>query len=83
MLHADFYVLKYFDLKNAVPPSLIFEDKHVTSHFCYADRLKATFQLRVFHAHVHARKGLDLSKFYTSSNYLNKYKLNYVENYIL
>ena len=43
-------------------------------------RVTAAFQLRVFLTHVHARRTLNLSKFYTSSDYHNKYKLNHVEN---
>ena len=42
--------------------------------------LKAAFQLRVFHAHVYARKSVNLSKINTNSNCLNKYKINHIEN---
>ena len=39
------------------------------------EKIKAAFQLRAFHTHVYAyaRKNLNLSKFYTSSDYPNKY----------
>ena len=42
--------------------------------------VKAAFQLSVFHTCVYARKSLNLSKFYTSTNYLNKCIINYTEN---
>ena len=35
----------------------------------------ASFQLRVFHTHVHARKSWNLPKLYICRNYLNKYTL--------
>ena len=37
--------------------------------------LKAAFHLRVFHTCVYARKSLNLSKFYITIKYLNKYTL--------
>ena len=36
--------------------------------------------LRGFHTHVCARRSFNVPKFYTSSDYLDKYKLCYVEN---
>ena len=64
----DLSIAEYLPLhKRVTPPSL------GPSH-------KAAFQLHVFLAHVYARKTLNLSKFYTSSDYLNKYKLNHAEN---
>ena len=43
-------------------------------HFQNPNCFKAAFQLRVFHTHVYARKNLNLSKFYSSSDNFNKYK---------
>ena len=45
--------------------------------------LKAGFQLRVFDTHVYARKSLNLSKFHTSSDCLNKFKVNHLEKQVL
>ena len=42
--------------------------------------LKAAFHLRVFHTCVYARKSLNLSKFFSTTKYLNEYTLNCTEN---
>ena len=45
--------------------------------------VKAAFQLRVFSTCVYARKSSNLSKFYSSTNYLDEYTLNHTSSCML
>jgi hypothetical protein len=57
---------------------------NIFGQFSYEEgKLKAAFQLRVFHSCVHARKSLIRLKFHISANNLNKYTLNDTQNWML